>query len=163
DRTTFAMMIGIPLTQLLLFGFAINSNPRHLPTVVRDADGGPYARALVRALETSGYFRIVADVSTEAEAARLLETGQVQFVLNLPVDFTRALLRGERPRVLLEADATDPAATGSAIAAVNQLMQAVLDRDLPPALRHGPPPVDFQIHRHYNPEDITQYNVVPGL
>ncbi len=163
DRTTFAMMIGIPLAQLMLFGFAINSDPRNLPTVVRDADGGPYARALVRSLELSGYFRVVRDVATDAEAARLLETGEVQFVLNIPADFSRGLLRGERPQVLLEADATDPAATGSAIGAVNQLMATVVDRDLPAHRRGGVPAVDFVVHRHYNPEGITQYNVVPGL
>jgi len=163
DRTTFAMMIGIPLVQLMLFGFAINSDPRNLPTVVRDADGGPYARALVRSLELSGYFRVMRDVATDAEAARLLETGEVQFVVNIPADFSRGLLRGERPQVLLEADATDPAATGSAIGAVNLLMATVLDRDLPAHRRGGAPAVDFVIHRHYNPEGITQYNVVPGL
>ncbi len=166
DRTTFAMMVGIPLVQLMLFGFAINSDPRDLPTVVRDADGGPYARTLVQALEHTGYFRIVRDVATEEEARRLIERGEVQFVVNIPANFTRDLLRGDRPQILLEADATDPAATGSAIAAVNALMPSVFDRDLTGplmVLRSTPPPVEFRIHRHYNPEGITQYNVVPGL
>jgi ABC-2 type transport system permease protein len=165
DRTTFAMMVGIPLVQLTLFGFAINSDPKRLPTLVVDADGGPFARTLVQAMTHSGYFDVLGSVS-EAEAARALSLGDAQFVLNIPVDFTRDLLRGGRPAVLLEADATDPAATGPDLAAVNVLVQSVFERDLPGPLRplNGRPgPVDFQIHRQYNPEGISQYNVVPGL
>jgi ABC-2 type transport system permease protein len=166
DRVTFGMMVGIPLLQLMLFGFAINSDPRHLPTALRMADQGPFARALVAALKQSEYFEIVRHAETEAEAAELLQRGEVQFVINIPEDFTRRLLRGERPTVLVEADASDPAATGPAIAAARTLANSVFDRDLtgPLArLRGKPGPVDFQIHAHYNPENITQYNVVPGL
>jgi ABC-2 type transport system permease protein len=166
DRVTFGMMVGIPLLQLMLFGFAINSDPRHLPTALRMADHGPFARSLVAALRQSEYFAIVAEAETEADAARLLQLGNVQFVINIPEDFSRRLLRGERPTVLVEADATDPAATGPAIAAARTLASSVFDRDLngPLArLRGKPGPVDFQIHAHYNPENITQYNVVPGL
>jgi ABC-2 type transport system permease protein len=165
DRTTFAMMVGIPLVQLTLFGFAINSDPKRLPTLIVDADGGPFARTLVQAMTYSEYFHVL-DSVTEAEAHRAIQLGDAQFVLNIPVDFTRNILRGERPTVLLEADATDPAATGPAIAAVNVLVQSVFARDLPGPLRalNGTAgPVDFQIHRQYNPEGITQYNVVPGL
>jgi ABC-2 type transport system permease protein len=166
DRVTFGMMVGIPLLQLMLFGFAINSDPRHLPTALRLADHGPFARELVAALRQSEYFAITREAATEAEAARLLQLGEVQFVINIPEDFTRRLLRGERPTVLVEADATDPAATGPAIAAARVIANSVFDRDLigPLArLRGRPGPVDFQIHAHYNPENITQYNVVPGL
>jgi ABC-2 type transport system permease protein len=166
DRVTFGMMVGIPLMQLLLFGFAINSDPRHLPTAIRLADQGPFARTLVAALRQSDYFAIVRDAATEAEAARLLQLGDVQFVINIPEDFSRRLLRGERPTVLIEADATDPAATGPAIAAARTLANSIFDRDLkgPLArLRGGAGPVDFAVHAHYNPENITQYNVVPGL
>jgi ABC-2 type transport system permease protein len=165
DRTTFAMMVGIPLVQLMLFGFAINSDPKRLPTAIVNADGGPFARSLVQAMTHTEYFHIV-DTLTEDEATRALQLGDVQFVLNIPVDFTRRVLRGERPAVLLEADATDPAATGPALAAINVLVQSVFARDLPGPLRalNGQPgPVDFRIHRQYNPEGITQYNVVPGL
>ena len=165
DRTTFAMMVGIPLVQLMLFGFAINSDPKRLPTLIVDADGGPFARTLVQAMTHSGYFHVLGSV-TEAEAVRAIQLGDAQFVLNLPVDFTRRVLRGERPTVLLEADATDPAATGPAIAAINVLVQSVFERDLPGPLRAlnaRAGPVDFKIHRQYNPEGITQYNVVPGL
>ena len=166
DRVTFAMMIGIPLMQLLLFGFAINSDPKHLPTAIRAADQGPFARTLVSALRHSDYFALVREPATEAEVARLLQLGEVQFVINIPEDFSRKLVRGEQPTVLIEADATDPAATGPAISAVRAIAETVLDRDLtgPLArLRARAGPVKFQIHAHYNPENITQYNIVPGL
>ena len=166
DRATFAMMVGIPLIQLTLFGYAINSDPQHLPTAIRAADQGPFARTLVQALRTSDYFVLVRETASEAEAQRLLQLGEVQFVINLPEDFSRQLLRGERPTVLIEADATDPAATGPALSAVRAIANSVLNRDLtgPLArLRAKDGPVDFSIHAHYNPENITQYNVVPGL
>jgi ABC-2 type transport system permease protein len=166
DRVTFAMMVGIPLLQLTLFGFAINSDPKHLPTAIRDADHGPFARTLVAALRHSDYFALTHEAATEAETQRLLELGEVQFVVNIPVDFTRKLLRGERPTVLIEADATDPAATGPALNATRAIADTVFDRDLPgplARLRAKPGPVDFEVHAHYNPENITQYNVVPGL
>lgn len=166
DRVTFGMMVGIPLMQLLLFGFAINADPKHLPTALRVADQGPFARTLVVALQHSQYFRIVAEAATEAEAERLLRLGDVQFVINIPEDFSRRVLRGERPAVLVEADASDPAATGPAIAALRALATHVLDRDLsgPLARLRAPDgPVEFRLHAHYNPENITQYNVVPGL
>ena len=166
DRVTFAMMVGIPLLQLMMFGFAINSDPRHLPAALRTADQGPFARSFIQAMRTSDYFVIVRETASEAEVQRLLQVGEVQFVVNIPADFSRQLLRGERPSVLLEADATDPAATGPALAAVNALAGTLFDRDLPGPLArlHGRAgPVDFRIHAHYNPENITQYNVVPGL
>jgi len=166
DRVTFAMMVGIPLMQLMLFGFAINSDPKHLPTAIRAADQGPFARTLVAALQTSGYFTLVREAATEAEAHELLQLGEVQFVINIPEDFSRRILRGERPRVLIEADATDPAATGPAIAAARTIAATVFARDLPgpvARLRGTDGPVEFALHAHYNPENITQYNVVPGL
>jgi ABC-2 type transport system permease protein len=166
DRVTFGMMVGIPLMQLMLFGYAINTDPKHLPAAIRAADQGPFARTLVAALRQSGYFDLVREAATEADTQRLLQLGDVQFIINIPEDFSRKLLRGERPSVLIEADATDPAATGPAIAAVSALADTVLNRDLtgPLArLRARAGAVDFQIHAHYNPENITQYNVVPGL
>jgi ABC-2 type transport system permease protein len=166
DRLTFGMMVGIPLMQLMLFGFAINSDPKHLPTAIRSADQGPFARTLVSALRHSDYFALVRDAETEAEVKEMLQRGDVQFVINIPEDFTRKLLRGEQPTVLIEADATDPAATGPALSAVRAIADSVLDRDLTgplSRLKARPGPIDFQIHAHYNPENITQYNVVPGL
>jgi ABC-2 type transport system permease protein len=166
DRVTFLMMVGIPILQLTLFGFAINSDPKHLPTALRLADQGPFARTLVAELTNSGYFELVRVTKSEAEVDRLLRLGDVQFAINIPEDFTRKILRGERPTVLIEADATDPAATGPAIAAVRAVADTALDRDLTgplSRLRGRPGPVDFEVHAHYNPENITQYNVVPGL
>jgi len=166
DRVTFGIMVGIPLMQLLLFGFAINSDPKHLPAAIRAADQGPFARTFIAALRQSEYFTLVREPATDAEAQRLLQLGEVQFVINIPEDFSRSLLRGERPTVLIEADASDPAATGPAIAAARTLAATVFNRDLPgPLLRlHGKDgPVDFAVHAQYNPENITQYNIVPGL
>ncbi|HVU18101.1 MAG TPA: ABC transporter permease [Candidatus Didemnitutus sp.] len=166
DRVTFAMMVGIPLLQLTLFGYAINSDPRHLPTVVLNADRGPFARSLVEALRHSDYFTLTRDVASEAELEQLLRRGNIQFAVNIPEDFSRRLIRGERPSVLIDADATDPAATGPAVSALNSIASGVFDRDLVgplTALRARPGPVDFRLHAHYNPENITQYNIVPGL
>jgi ABC-2 type transport system permease protein len=166
DRVTFGMMIGIPLMQLIIFGFAINADPKHLPAAIRSADQGPFARTLIVALKNSGYFNLVREAPTESEAQRLLQLGDVQFIINIPEDFSRRLLRGERPTVLIEADATDPAAVGPAVSATRALAESVFNRDLPgplSRLRAKPGPVDFRIHAHYNPENITQYNIVPGL
>ncbi|MGA2786499.1 MAG: ABC transporter permease [Verrucomicrobiota bacterium] len=166
DRLTFAMMIGIPLVQLILFGYAINSDPKHLPTAVYAADNSLFSRTIVWGLHNSSYFDIVREPKNEAEIQKLLAQGTVQFAVDIPVDFSRKLLRGERPDLLLEADATDPSAVGYAIAAINLLTTTVLDRDLtgPLAkLRGTPPPINLVVHQHYNPENITQYNIVPGL
>jgi ABC-2 type transport system permease protein len=166
DRVTFGMMIGIPLMQLIIFGFAINADPKQLPAAIRSADQGPFARTLIVALKNSGYFNFVGEAPTESEAQRLLQVGAVQFIINIPEDFSRRLLRGERPTVLIEADATDPAAVGPAVSATRALAESVFNRDLPgplSRLRAKPGPVDFRIHAHYNPENITQYNIVPGL
>ena len=166
DRVTFGMMVGIPLMQLMLFGFAINSDPRHLPTAIRSADESPFARTLVTALQHSEYFHIVSITNNEAETQRLLQLGDAQFVINIPVGFSRDLLRGERPALLIEADATDPAAVGPAVAALRVVVDQALNRDLkgPLAeLQAKPGPVELRLHAHYNPENITQYNVVPGL
>ena len=166
DRVTFAMMIGIPLLQLILFGYAINMNPKHLPTAVFSADNSAFSRTLIWALRNSDYFGIARVAENEAEIQTLLRLGQVQFVLHIPEDFSRKLLRGERPSLLLEVDATDPAATGYAVSALDTLATRAFERDLKGPLRRlratlGP--VELRTHRHYNPEIITQYNVVPGL
>lgn len=166
DRLTFGMMIGIPCVQLILFGFAINSDPKHLPTAVLSANPGTFSRTLVSALQNSDYFRVLGTVATEADAHRMLTRGEVMFVVQIPVDFEHRLLRGERPAILLEADATDPAATSGALGAIQQITDRIFDRDLtgPLALlRARPGPAELRVHRRYNPEGITQYNIVPGL
>jgi ABC-2 type transport system permease protein len=166
DRLTFGMMVGIPLLQLILFGYAINMNPKHLPTAVFSADNSVFSRTLIWALRNSDYFSLVRVAESEAEIESLLKLGQVQFVLHIPEDFSRKLLRGERPSLLLEADATDPAATGYAMSALDTLATRAFDRDLKGPLRKlraAAGPVELRTHRHYNPDIITQYNVVPGL
>ena len=166
DRLTFAMMIGVPIMQLVLFGYAINMDPKALPAAVVSADASPFSRSLVRALENTGYYRVVALPRTVDEAERLLERGEVQFVLQIPEDFSRKLLRGERAVVLLEADATDPAATGNAIGALARVNLTALDHDLAGVLasrRSAEPAFEIRVHRRYNPEGVTQYNIVPGL
>lgn len=166
DRLTFGMMIGIPLMQLVLFGYAINSDPKHMPTAVVSADQGSYGRTLVWALKNSGYFKMVKIVGSEAEAEELMATGRVQFVINIPVDFSRRLVRGERPTMLMQADATDPAAVGNAVSSLKALAPHALARDLTGPLGYlagRPSPVNLIVHPRYNPEGITQYNIVPGL
>ncbi|MBI5388245.1 MAG: ABC transporter permease [Verrucomicrobia bacterium] len=166
DRLTFGMMVGIPLLQLILFGFAINMNPKHLPTAVLSADNSVFARTLLWSLRNSDYFALVRVAESETEVRSLLKQGDVQFVLHVPEDFSRKLLRGERPSLLLEADASDPAATSYALSALDALVVNVFNRDLKGPLRRlraTPGPVELRIHRHYNPDIITQYNVVPGL
>jgi len=165
DRLTFGMIIGIPVLQLILFGYAINANPKRLPTAVLSADSSPYSRTLVSAMQTSGYFRISTFVRDEDQLEALLARGEVQFAVTIPENFGRKLVRGERPVLLVEADASDPAAVGNAVAALNQVVNA-LNRDLSGALAELKPvaaPVDLRVHRRYNPEAITAYNIVPGL
>ena len=166
DRLTFGMLVGIPLMQLLLFGFAINSDPKHLPTALRVADESVFSRSLVTALENSEYFRIRTRAASETEAREMLARGDVQFVVNVPQDFSRKLQRGEHPVLLVEADASDPVATGNAIAVLSSLNLSSLDHDLTgplTPLKSPGPPFEVRVHRLYNPEGITQYNIVPGL
>jgi ABC-2 type transport system permease protein len=166
DRLTFAMIVGIPILQLILFGFAINADPKSLPTAVLAADNSIFARSFIRAMENSGYFRVNRIVASPAEGERLLELGDVQFFVTIPEDFSRSLQRGERPVLLVEADATDPAATSNALATLAALNQSALARDLSgslASLQPGPPPFEVRVQRRYNPEGITQYNIVPGL
>ncbi len=166
DRLTFGMMVGIPMIQLILFGFAINSNPKHLPTAVYAADNSPFSRTIFWALRNSSYFDLTREAHSAAEIKNWLAEGKVQFAVTVPVDFSRKLLRGEKPELLLEADATDPSAVGFAQAAVNQLATTVINRDLTgplTKLRATAPPFTLVTHQHYNPESISQYNIVPGL
>ena len=165
DRLTFAMMVGVPLVQLTLFGFAINSNPKNLPTAVVLGDNSPYVQTLLCGMRNSGYFEIRERLD-EAAAREALMLGRVQFVLTIPPDFSRSFLRGDRPEILLEADATDPAATSNAISTVQELVRTVWSRDLTgplAALTDKPGPVNLIVHAKFNPEAITQFNIVPGL
>ena len=165
DRLTFAMLIGVPIMQLVLFGYAINGDPKHLPTAVVALDPGPLVRSIVRAAENSGYFQVL-EVASDSQAERLIAAGEVQFALVFPADFTRRLLRGEHPALAVYADAADPAATGPAAAALQQLPTLALSHDLQgplASLRAGAAPFEVRLHKRYNPEGISAYNVVPGL
>lgn len=164
DRLTYAMILVLPIVQLLLFGYAINNDPRHLPTAILAQDQGPMARSTVSALVNTGYFEIVRTAASPAELDEALARGEVQFALTIPADFTRKVVRGDGAQVLIEADASDPAATGGAIAALAQLPRVALTRDLVGVVgQRGGDPFEVVIHRRYNPEAITAYNIVPGL
>lgn len=166
DRLTFGMIIGIPVLQLILFGYAINTDPKALPTAVLMGDTSPYSRTLLAAMQTSGYYRLDHYARSEDEMEQLLAQGRVQFAVTIPENFGRKLVRGERPVLLVEADASDPAAVGNAVAALAQLSLSALSRDLSGTLAELTPvlpPVDVRVHRRYNPESITAYNIVPGL
>ena len=166
DRVTFGMMIGVPLIQLVLFGYAINADPKRLPTAVLMADYGPQGRTVLHAIRNSGYFEFTRELTSEQEGREVLARGDVQFVVNIPQGFTRELLRGERPAILIEADATDPAATSNAIGSLRMVLTRALEHDLkgPLAFLAGrEDPIELRVHAQYNPEAITQYNIVPGL
>jgi ABC-2 type transport system permease protein len=166
DRITFAMIIGLPIIQLALFGYAINTDPKHLPTAVVISDDSVFSRSFIAGMKNSAYFDVIETLPDEAAAHQALARGTVQFVLSIPVDFSRRLLRGERPSLLVEADATDPTAITTALAALPGLVAPVAAKDLTGPLAHlngAPAAFDVQVHRLYNPEGITQYNVVPGL
>jgi ABC-2 type transport system permease protein len=166
DRITFAMVLGVPIAQLLLFGYAINTDPKELPMAVIAADRSEFTRSYLAAMKTTGYFDIVGELPDEEAGRAALARGDVQFVLNIPVDFTKRLLRGERPALLVEADATDPSAMGTAIASVQQIVSQVARKDLTGPLAKlsgGAPPFEVRLHKLYNPEGISQRNIVPGL
>ncbi|SSW66248.1 Inner membrane transport permease YbhS [Achromobacter veterisilvae] len=166
DRVTFGMIVGLPIMQLALFGYAINTDPKQMPTAIVAADHSPFTRSFVAAMKSSDYFRITEELDDEEAGRAALARGRVLFVLTIPPDFSRSLLRGERPALLIEADATDPTATGLAIGAATQLSQAVADKDLTgplAGLAGSQPPFEVRVHRLYNEEQVSQYNTVPGL
>jgi ABC-2 type transport system permease protein len=165
DRITYAMMLAIPVVQLTLFGYAINTEPRHLPTAVLMQEDSRYARSITAALKNSLYFDFVAEARSPAELERLLRNGDAQFAVTVPGDFSRRVARGDRAQILVEADATDPSATGGAVSALAALPDHALAHDLTGALapRTSTQPFEVVVHRKYNPEAITAYNIVPGL
>jgi ABC-2 type transport system permease protein len=166
DRLTFAMAVGVPVLQLVLFGYAINTDPKGLPTAVVAAENGPLTRSLVAALQNTGYFRVTHPGVSEAQADALLERGEVQFLVVLPPGFERDLMRGHRPALLVAVDATDPSASGNAIAALEAVAPLALRHDLAgplAGLAAKPAPFELRVHRRYNPEGLSRYNIVPGL
>ena len=163
DPMTLRLIIALPVMQLFLFGYAINTDPKHLPTGLLSAEHSQYVRTIVATLRNTGYYDI-RPFASEAAAERALAEGEVLFVINIPPNFERSVDRGETPSILVDADATDPSAIGNATAALGSLT-ATLNRDLPPKLQSEPakPPFQFVVHARYNPEQLTVLNIVPGL
>jgi len=162
DRVSLATMITIPLMQLLLFGYAINTQPRNLPTAVLLQESSDIGRSILRAMENTRYFKIVREARDEQEFDHLLQSGAVLFGIEIPANFERDLRRGDRPALLVAADATDPVAAGSALAALTTLTRTALlwDRSIPEST---PPPFEVRTHARYNPAAVSQLNIVPGL
>ncbi len=166
DRLTFAMMVGIPMMQLTLFGYAINTDPKRLPTVILSLDQSDLVRSIQAGLQNSGYYRVVALARSREEVDRALDMGDALFAVTIPAGFTRDLLRGERPALLVEGDASDPVATANALAALPALERSALAHDLGGTLHKlegGDPAFEIRVHRRYNPEGLSSYNIVPGL
>ncbi|GAA0342611.1 ABC transporter permease [Bowmanella denitrificans] len=166
DRMTFAMMLALPIIQLILFGFAINTDPKSLPTAVYAEDNSPVVRRILSAFEQSGYYQLLRRADSPQQGSDWLAKGEVSFVIHIPEGFTRRLIRGEHPQLLVEADASDPAAASNAISQAREIVNQALGTELKGPLqylRSPPPQVDVVVHKRYNPEGITQYNIVPGL
>src|SRR6476661_6585325 len=162
DRVSFAMIVMIPLVQLLLFGYAINTNPRHLPTAVLLQEQSDLGRSVLKAIQNTAYFDVTHVVDNEAEFDRLLASGTVLFAIEIPANFERMVRRGDRPALLVAADATDPVAAGSAMAALGNLVQTALQHDR--AIPDGATPAfKIRTHARYNPAANTSINIVPGL
>ena len=166
DRLTYAMILALPVVQLLLFGYAINSEPRHLPTAVLAQEDSVFARSILSGLRNSAYFDLVAQARSPSELDEMIRRGEVQFAITIPGDFTRRVARGDRAQILVEADATDPSATGPAVAALAALPSQALVGEMKGALApkaQAKPLFEVVVHRRYNPEAVTAYNIVPGL
>lgn len=166
DRLTFAVMLAIPVIQLILFGFAINTDPRHLPTAVHAEESTPIVRSIVRGFQNSGYFDVSLQCDALEECDHLLSSGDATFVIYIPANFTADLVAGRRPQLLIEADASDPVAASRALSFSDAIVSSALRNELKgplASLRAGQQPVDLVVHPKYNPEAKTQYNIVPGL
>lgn len=166
DRLTLAMMLGVPIMQLILFGYAINLDPKQLPAAVLLEEQTSITRTILTAMETSDYYDFRQQVGDHEEAADLLRRGEVAFVVTVSAGFTERLIRGDRPQLLIEADASDPAASSNAVGRAAEIVNRALRHDLKGPLAHlaqGSAPVEVVVHARYNPEGLTQYNIVPGL
>jgi ABC-2 type transport system permease protein len=166
DRITFAMMLGVPLMQLVLFGFAINNDPKSLPTALVAMSNDQYTRAMVSALQMTGYYRFDHVAQSAAEAEALMASGAVSFVVTIPADFAQRVERGDSPQILIEADATDPSAASGAISTLSKVASQALLRARgmqATAAEDAKQELQVVVHQRYNPEGISQYNIVPGL
>lgn len=166
DRMTFAMMLGVPMMQLMLFGYAINTDPKHLPTAVVAEEQTPIVRTILRGLQNSGYYKLAYHLTDYAQADTLLANGDVSFIITIPSGFTLQLIKGQRPQLLIEADASDPSASSNAISRAQTIIDSALRHEFKGSLSElnvSLSPVDLVIQRRYNPQGLTQYNIVPGL
>lgn len=166
DRITLAMMLGVPLMQLILFGFAINNDPKHLPAALVTTSQDHFTRAMISALEITGYYKFDHIVSSATEAENLIENGTVSFIVTIPSDFASRMRRGDRPQILVEADATDPSVASGAVSTLSIVATQALRRELgveAQTRQSQQSQLEVVVHRRYNPEGITQYNIVPGL
>jgi ABC-2 type transport system permease protein len=166
DRVTFAMMVGLPLMQLFLFGFAINADPHHLPTLVEMDDNGPLSRAVLAGMKQSDYFDFRGQVAGAAAGEEALRSGTANFVVVIPQNFERDVIRGQQPEILVAADASDPSAVGGAAAALSGIISTAVEETMTGPLAAsagGAPPFSIILHREYNPEGKTSTNIVPGL
>jgi ABC-2 type transport system permease protein len=166
DRITFAMMLAVPLVQLVLFGYAINNDPKRLPAALVATSQDHYTRAMVTALVNTGYYRFDHVAASAAEADDLMARGEVSFIVTIPADFARRVDRRDRPQILVEADATDPAVASGAISTLGTVASQALLREegaQAAARQDAAAALDVVVHRRYNPEGISQYNIVPGL
>lgn len=166
DRSTFVIIISLPVIQLILFGLAINTNPKHLPSALINFDNGPFSRTLIHGLQNTQYFSFSYYPKSEQAAERLMGTHDVLFTLNIPSDFSRKIVRGEYPAALLEVDGTDPVSVAYAVSASTTIMNNLFQYDLLGPLKSLNPkqgPAELRIHTKYNPSAVTAYNIVPGL
>jgi len=166
DTVTLRMIVAIPVMQILLFGYALNNDPKHLPTAVLAQDNSAIARAFVAGLVNTEYFSIEYEVASDEEGQELLKKGKAFFVITIPANFERDLVRGQHPQILIEADATDPVAISGALSAAKGMLSTILQEELKgplAGLNNKPPPIEIRIHPLFNPEGFTRYNIVPGL
>ncbi|WP_409188145.1 ABC transporter permease [Bradyrhizobium sp. RDM4] len=162
DRVSFAMIVMLPVMQLLLFGYAINTTPHNLPSAVLLQEDSDLARSVLKALENTAYFRFIYQVHDVDDFDNLLKSGKVLFGVEIPRGFERAVRRGDRPALLVAADATDPVAASAALGSLGMILQTALQHDLyigdPPAM-----PFEIRAHARYNPAAVSSLNIVPGL
>lgn len=166
DRPTFAIMIMMPIMQLVLFGYAINTDPRHLPAVVELREDGPMTRAFLASLKASSFVDIIAIATQESEGDSMLRSGEASYLITIPEGFERRLVRGERPQILIDADASDPIAAAGAIGAIENVARAAFLAEFQGALASlasPPPPYEIVVHRRYNPAGVSAFNIVPAL
>ncbi len=166
DRGTLGMIIMLPIIQLLLFGYAINTDPKNLPTAIISEDNTFLTRSIVAGLQNSEYFRVTHHISSDKQGNKLLKQGKVFFVISIPDNFTQNVIRGAKPEILLQADATDPTAISNAVSSLNGITNKIIQENMKgnlSYLKNQPSPFSIIVHKLYNPEGFTKYNIVPGL